>query len=239
MMSPMSPRDRRPGRTALLLALALALLMQAPQGASGKDSAYMQQAKAVVGFRFRGELAQNEIIPVSESKLPESLHHIVFGGVYASACLCVRECVCACVRACVRASLSLSLSLSLHACAHVCVRAWRGVACIMCACVWSCTYHWRAWLPGADGLLYASSFLTSEVFSASMDNESGKWRWFRVVGRGTGVDGPTGMAVDPQLRLLVASFGTDQILRSCWSCSGVVRDAAATWDAAFVCVRPL
>ena len=65
---------------------------------------------------------------------------------------------------------------------------------------------------GLDGLLYASSFPTSEVFSALLDDR-GKWRWFRVVGPGTGVDGPTGMALDRQLRLLVASFGTDQILR--------------------------
>ena len=124
-------------------ALVLVALLRAPH-ASGKDSAYMTQAKAVVGFRFRGELAKNEVVLVAESKLPKSLHHIVFG---------------------------------------------------------------------VDGLLYASSFITSEVYSAWMDSESGKLRWFRVVGHGTGVDGPTGMAVDSQQRLLVASFGTDQILR--------------------------
>lgn len=65
---------------------------------------------------------------------------------------------------------------------------------------------------GLDGLLYASSFLTSEVFSAFMD-DAGRWQWSRVVGPGTGVDGPTGMALDAKLRLLVASFGTDQVLR--------------------------
>ena len=125
-------------------ALVLVALLRAPHVASGKDSAYIAQAKAVIGFRFRGELAKNEVVPVAESKLPKSLHHIVFG---------------------------------------------------------------------LDGLLYASSFITSEVYSAWMDSESGKLRWFRVVGHGTGVDGPTGMAVDSQQRLLVASFGTDQILR--------------------------
>jgi hypothetical protein len=124
-------------------ALLLAGLLFWTTSVSSKDSEYMKQAKAVVGFRFRGELAKNEVSPVPESKLPKSLHHIVFG---------------------------------------------------------------------VDGMLYASSFATSEVFSASLD-ERGVWRWFRVVGAGTGVDGPTGIAVDEQLRLLVSSFGTDQILR--------------------------
>ena len=50
------------------------------------------------------------------------------------------------------------------------------------------------------------------MFAASVD-DLGKTRWFRVVGHGTGVDGPTGLAVDSHLRLFVASFGTDQILR--------------------------
>ena len=47
--------------------------------ARGRDSEYVTQAKAVVGFRFRGELAKNEVVPVEASHLPQSLHHIVFG----------------------------------------------------------------------------------------------------------------------------------------------------------------
>eukprot|EP00960_Hanusia_phi_P006424 184143-Hanusia_phi.AAC.1 len=65
---------------------------------------------------------------------------------------------------------------------------------------------------GVDGMLYASSFITNEVYRAVID-ERGAWQWFRVIGKGTGVDGPTGMAVDKDLRLYVASFGTDQIVR--------------------------
>ncbi|EKX53808.1 hypothetical protein GUITHDRAFT_132857 [Guillardia theta CCMP2712] len=67
-------------------------------------------------------------------------------------------------------------------------------------------------LLGVDGMLYASSFITNEVYRAVVD-ERGAWQWFRVVSKGTGVDGPTGLAVDKDLRLYVASFGTDQILR--------------------------
>jgi len=140
--------------TASGLLLALLLLLDAPLlGVGSKDSPYMKDAKAVLAFTFRGEVAKNEIVPVPDEKLPRSLHHIVFGP---------------------------------------------------------------------DGLLYASSFMSSEVFSASMDDK-GKWHWFRVVGYGTGsriggrtygpVDGPTGLAVDSRLRLMVASFGTDQIVR--------------------------
>ena len=65
---------------------------------------------------------------------------------------------------------------------------------------------------GRDGMIYASSFLSNEVFSGIPD-EKGMWRWVRVVGKTGGPDGPTGIALDEQLRLYVASFGTDQIMR--------------------------
>ena len=67
-----------------------------------------------------------------------------------------------------------------------------------------------------DGMLYASSFITSEVYGALLDESTHHWRWFRVVskgGGGVGLDGPTGLAVDDDLRLYVASFATDQIFR--------------------------
>jgi hypothetical protein len=67
-------------------------------------------------------------------------------------------------------------------------------------------------IQGRDGALYASSFLTNEVFRAAPD-EKGANRWVLVVGRGQGLDGPTGLALDEQSSLYVSSFGTDQILR--------------------------
>ena len=119
-MSGTGPR-RAALRGPVFLLVSVLLLLHAPS-ANSKDSAYMAQAKAVVGFRFQGQLANNEVVLLPESKLPKSLHHVVLG---------------------------------------------------------------------LDGLLYASSFISSEVYSASLD-ERGVWRWWRVVGAGTGVDGPTG-----------------------------------------------
>lgn len=69
---------------------------------------------------------------------------------------------------------------------------------------------------GRDGMLYASSFVTSEVYAAMLDDSGHHWRWFRVVSRGgggVGLDGATGIAVDDDLRLYVASFATDQVFR--------------------------
>ncbi len=63
-----------------------------------------------------------------------------------------------------------------------------------------------------DGMIYASSFATNEVYRAAQDGRNG-WQWARVVGRGAGIDGPTGLHLDDNMRLYVASFGTDQILR--------------------------
>ena len=61
-------------------------------------------------------------------------------------------------------------------------------------------------------MIYASSFATNEVYRAAQDGRNG-WQWARVVGRGAGLDGPTGLHLDEDMRLYVASFGTDQILR--------------------------
>mmetsp|Transcript_72188 Transcript_72188/g.150818 ORF Transcript_72188/g.150818 Transcript_72188/m.150818 type:complete len:246 (-) Transcript_72188:17-754(-) len=65
-------------------------------------------------------------------------------------------------------------------------------------------------------MLYASSFVTSEVYGAMVDDTGSHWRWFRVVGPGgggVGLDGATGLAVDDKLRIYVASFATDQVFR--------------------------
>jgi hypothetical protein len=73
--------------------------------ARGRDSEYVTQAKAVVGFRFRGELAKNEVVPVEASHLPQSLHHIVFGIdglLYASSFLTSEVFRYLCVRVSVR-----------------------------------------------------------------------------------------------------------------------------------------
>jgi hypothetical protein len=63
-----------------------------------------------------------------------------------------------------------------------------------------------------DGMIYASSFSTNEVYRGDRDGRMG-WQWSRVVSRGVGLDGPTGLHLDDSLRLYVASFGTDQIFR--------------------------
>eukprot|EP00287_Rhodomonas_sp_CCMP768_P002144 CAMPEP_0196737062 /NCGR_PEP_ID=MMETSP1091-20130531/14910_1 /TAXON_ID=302021 /ORGANISM="Rhodomonas sp., Strain CCMP768" /LENGTH=101 /DNA_ID=CAMNT_0042080865 /DNA_START=9 /DNA_END=311 /DNA_ORIENTATION=+ len=36
---------------------------------------------------------------------------------------------------------------------------------------------------GRDGMLYASSFVTSEVYGGFQDETGQHWRWFRVVSR--------------------------------------------------------
>ena len=61
-------------------------------------------------------------------------------------------------------------------------------------------------------MIYASSFVTNEVFRAAHDGRS-SWQWARVVSRSAGIDGPTGLHLDDSMRLYVASFGTDQVFR--------------------------
>ena len=105
----MLTEDRcRPCDTALLLVLFG--MLRVPTCCGSRQS-FLAESKTIIGFRFRGELARNEKMPVGESRLPQSLHHLVFGCdglLYASSfisrCVCVR--------------MRVELYMHTHGCGH-------------------------------------------------------------------------------------------------------------------------
>ena len=98
----MLPEDRcRRCVTALLLVLFG--MLRVPTCCGSRQS-FLAESKTIIGFRFRGELARNEKMPVGESRLPQSLHHLVFGCdglLYASSFISRCVCVCVCVLSCI------------------------------------------------------------------------------------------------------------------------------------------
>ena len=93
--------------TALLLVLFG--MLRVPT-CCGSQQSFLAESKTIIGFRFRGALARNEKMPVGESRLPQSLHHLVFGCdglLYASSF--VSRCVCVCVLSCIYTRMDVDM----------------------------------------------------------------------------------------------------------------------------------